>query len=372
MTIAEQLFAEGHAFDFFQAVRILDKLVPNRRPVGRPGPLREEAIRFHAHLSLAFPASSIYEIGRRNGPAGPIADMTVAFMGLTGPSGILPQHYTDLLIRLETDLKGPDRRSFRAWLDHFNHRLISLHYRAWEKYRFYIACERREPNLPDPDAFTRTLLSFIGLGTPGLRHRLRVAARVEIDGVQRPRILDRIYDLSMLYYGAYLANQTRSAVNLEALLRDYFQLAVEVGQFQGQWLYLDPANQTRMVSDGNNQLGINVVAGERVWDVQSKIRVRIGPLSYLQFREFLPSRAPTPARKVFFLLCHLTRLFVGPEIDFDVQLVLRKEDVPGCRMVRGPDGPQLGWNSWIRTREFPHDADDAVFDSQESVWMDPL
>src|SRR5438132_8670065 len=84
-TVAERLFEEGYAFDFFQAVRLLEKLAPERRPVGHDATPRSEAARFRAHISLSFPPSAIYQIGA---PTARVAapTLTVAFMGLTGPS----------------------------------------------------------------------------------------------------------------------------------------------------------------------------------------------------------------------------------------------------------------------------------------------
>jgi type VI secretion system protein ImpH len=370
-TVEERLFAEGFAFDFFQAVRLLERLDPSRKPVGRAGPPDKEVVRFLAHLSLAFPPSSIYEI-ERAGPARPVPGMTVTFLGLTGPSGVLPRHYTELLLQLEREAKGPEKKALRAWLDLFNHRLISLFYRAWEKYRFYVPYERGEFTRPDPDPFTQSLYCLVGLGAPPLRRRFRVATREEVDGEQRERVLARLDDLVLLHYGGFFAHRPRCAVALEALLGDYFRLPVRVEQFRGQWLRLDPASQSRLGDgDCNNQPGINLVAGERVWNVESKFRVSLGPLRYPQFLEFLPDRAPVPERKTFFLLCHLVRLYVGPEFDFDVRLVLRKQDVPECRMAPGDDGPRLGWNTWVRSQPFPRDADEAAFAGEEVVWVGP-
>ena len=59
---------------------------------------------------------------------------------------------------------------------------------------------------------------------------------------------------------------------------------------------------------------MNVVAGDRVWDIQSKIRLRVGPLNWNQFTEFLPDRSPVPQRKSFFILVQLARFYLGPEI----------------------------------------------------------
>jgi type VI secretion system protein ImpH len=369
-TLAARLFEEGFAFDFFQAVRLLERLAPDRCPIGRAGPPQAEVVRLRAHLSLSFPPSPIYDIQPASADL-PVPIMTVTFLGLTGPSGILPQHYTELLIRLEREGKGPEKSALRAWLDLFNHRLLSLFWRSWEKYRFYIHYERGEHDGPEPDAFTQALFSLVGLGLPALRNRLRVACREETAAGMRERPLARIDDRSLLHYSGFFAHRPRCAAALEALLRDYFGFDVQVRQFQGQWLRLEPVNQSRLGPAGSNcELGVNLVAGDRVWDVQCKFRVRLGPLRYAAFNEFLPDRSPLPTRKAFFLLVHLVRLYVGPELDFDVQLVLKAEDVPECLLSADPaNGPRLGWNTWVRSQALRCDAEDAIFEGREEVWM---
>jgi type VI secretion system protein ImpH len=324
-------------------------------------------VRIRAHLSLTFPPSSIYDLQRPTEFL-PLPLMTVSFMGLYGPSGVLPRHYTELLLRLAWEGKGDEKHTLRQWFDIYNHRFISLFYRAWEKYRFYIPYERGEYTLSEPDAFTQCLFCLVGMGTPGLRNRLRVSTWDEIEGQVQERSLARIDDLVLLYYGGLLAQRPRTAVGLEAILRDYFQLAVEIRQFQGQWLVLDAENQSRL-GEGGASLGVNLVAGERVWDVQSKIGIRLGPLRYVQFQEFLPDRAAMPERKAFFMLVHLVRLYIGAELDFDVQLVLQAEEIPACQLAEGPNGPRLGWNTWMCSETPSRDSEDAVFQGEEIVFV---
>jgi type VI secretion system protein ImpH len=364
MTVTEQLFAEGFAFDFFQAVRLLGRADPRRQPVGRIAAPRDEIVRFRAHLSLNFPPSAVYEIQRV--PDGP-PRMTETFLGMTGPSGILPRHYTELLLRLDREVKGPERYALRAWLDLFNHRFVSLFYRAWVKYRFFLAQERGEHFGKEPDTFTLALYSFVGLGLPALRDRLRVAHVVTTEEPPREQTLAAVDDLALLYYGGLLSQRPRCAVLLRALLADYFGLPVEVQQFHGRWLRLEADNQTHL-GEANAALGLDAVVGERVWDVQGMIRLRLGPLRRYQFDAFLPDRSPIRQRKAFFLLCHLARLYVGPELDFDVQLILRAEDVPMCQLADdGGLGPRLGWNTWLGSQPRTRDADDAVFPGEEVV-----
>jgi type VI secretion system protein ImpH len=365
-TLERWLYAEPFCFDFFQAVRIFERLQPTKKAVARGAAPRDEVARFKAHLSLSFPPSPIYDLALPSEKQ-PVPTLTVAFLGLHGPSGILPRHYTELLLRIDKEGKGPEKSALRDWFDVFNHRLISLFYRAWEKYRFYIPYERGEYLLSEPDSFTQAMYSFVGLGFGPLRNRVRVGRWLN-DDEPRAETFARVDDLVLLYYSGFLAHRPRNAVSLEGLIADYFRLPATVQQFQGQWLPLDRDNQTQMGSL-NCALGTNVVAGERVWDVQSKFRVRLGPLPFEEFTAFLPDRTPGPQRKAFFLLSHLVRLYAGPEFDFEVQLVLRAQEVPECHLSDGGIGPRLGWNTWVRSLDMADDAEEAVFAGEELVWL---
>src|SRR5262245_33287443 len=76
---AARLLAEPFAFDFFQAMRILERMLPDRVPVGRSGPLAREVARLRAHLSLSFPPSAIYDLALDQDPSQAPA-MTVTFL----------------------------------------------------------------------------------------------------------------------------------------------------------------------------------------------------------------------------------------------------------------------------------------------------
>ena len=124
------------------------------------------------------------------------------------------------------------------------------------------------------------------------------------------------------------------------MLSELLRTDVRVLQFQGQWLALPAEGQTRLDSAAATiagQLGRGAIAGQRVWDVQSKFRVRVGPIGYALFCRLMP------CGDLLRPLCQFIRTYVGAEWDFDVQLVLRREEVPRARL----DGNcRLGWNSW--------------------------
>ncbi|SIO60711.1 type VI secretion system protein ImpH [Singulisphaera sp. GP187] len=363
-SLARQLFAAPYGFDFFQTVRLLHRLDPTRVPVGLWGPPESESVRFRAHVSLGFPPSAIVDLALPgSGPGVPL--LTQAFFGLTGPSGVLPRHYTELLFRLESS-KEPEHAALREWLDLFNHRLLSLFHRAWEKYRFPVTYERRDWGSGDLDTFSQSLYSLVGLGTPSVRGRLVVSTRVTTEEAKHDVPLARVDDLSLIYYAGLLAHRPRNAIGLEAFVGDYFGLTARVTQHVGQWLALEPDDRTQIGADAShNVLGAGAVVGDRVWDVQSKICIHLGPIGYAQFVEFLPDRDPVAERKAIFLLAQLVRLYIGQDLDFDVRLILRGDEVPDCVLEETQEiGPRLGWNTWLRSEPVTHDCD-AVFEGQE-------
>src|ERR1039457_222440 len=89
-TVEAELREEPYLFDFFQAVRLLERLFPAKSPVGRFHPPSTEAVRFVANSTLAFPASEVQSLEWPKDGAG---RMKVNFMGLTGPVGVLPLYY---------------------------------------------------------------------------------------------------------------------------------------------------------------------------------------------------------------------------------------------------------------------------------------
>ena len=324
------LYEEPYHFDFFQAVRLLGLLRPDRAPVGRDADPGREVARFRAHLSLSFPASSIHRLESPADDADAPPEMTVAFLGLTGPMGVLPHAYTELL--MERTRAGD--RTAAAFFDLFHHRLISLFFRAWERVRPPLAFERGEH-----DRFSSYLFDLIGLGAGPLRDR------------------HDFPDASLLFYSGLFAQRHRPAVVLEALLSESFGLPVEVRQFVGRWLRLEPDDLSTLGASGrHNQLGTSFVLGARTWDEPGKFRLRIGPLNFPQFLALLPD-GPT-----FRPLAQMARLFVDAEFDFDLQLVLRAADVPPCLMSSAPGaGARLGRYAWLTSRAVTKDVDDAVF-----------
>jgi type VI secretion system protein ImpH len=334
--VEEVLRREPWCFDFFQAVRLLERLHPERKPVGQFSPPSTEVARFRAHQSLAFAASQLQGMDwPDDGPA----EMTVNFMGLTGPQGILPDTYTMLIIERSRD----DDEVLRDFLDLFNHRMVSLFYRAWKKYRFDVICEQG-----DWKRFSRYLLSLLGLGTEGMRNRQAIA------------------DDALIYYSGLLAQRPRSAQALQQILADYFDVPVAIEQFCGDWYRLDSVTQTRLSEENTDcgELGAGAVVGNEIWNQQSRVRIVLGPLNLQRYADFLPDG------QSFEKLCAWVRFFSNGEWDFELKLLLERQDVPECMLgALGVAGPRLGWVSWVKSETsvpFSRDPGDTVLAIQSA------
>ena len=336
-SLEEALFERGYEFEFFQAARLLARMSPERKPVGGSAKPREEFARFASRLSMAFPASAVHDIERVPDSADPVR-MTVAFLGLTGTQGILPFCYTEWMIARHAAKDD----TLAAFFDLFNHRLLSLFYRAWEKHRPAVQYELSAARDRWPDPFSHSLFDLIGMGTAGLRGRMRVQ------------------DESLLLYAGLIAQRPHSASALRSILRDYFSVPVEIDQCIGDWYELEEADRCHLSEElERNQLGEGAFLGEEVWNQQGRFRIRVGPLGLERFLEFLPDGLAMAK------LVELTRYLVGQAMAFDVQVSLRAGEVPYCRLDdEGADAPRLGWMGWLKTGEFVTDANDAV-----SVWV---
>lgn len=326
--VKDYLLAHPAEFSFFQAIRLLQRMIDPEKPLGafhHPG---QEPVRLAAHASLSFPPSEIDGLEPRDDAP---MKMTVNFFGVHGPSGTLPTRYTELILGR---LYARDS-TLRDFLDLFNHRMISLLYRAWEKYRFPVKYERNTAE----DPFTGYMLDLIGLGAEGLQNRQPVPDQV------------------LICYEGLLAQYPRSALAFRQMLSHYFEVPVEVQPFAGTWRPLDSDSRT-CLSEGRSrseQLGVGIVLGDEIWDQQSVVRVRLGPMTFEKYRQFLPDGSAFEPLKA------LSRFFCGDDLDVEVQLVLKREEAPRMELgVEQGAPPRLGWSSWMFTHPLDRDPDETI------------
>lgn len=331
LDIADRVRSEPWLFEFRQAIRILTLDARNRGTSVEN--LLAKNIRFRTPASLTFPPSEL--VAAENSDNEDLLDLCVSFLGLTGPSGVLPTRYTELLIERKNHFRDTSLHDF---LDLFSHRAIALFYAASQKYRFHRQIEHNQR-----EGFSRNLLDFAGAGLEGLRGRLQLT--------REPGEADRF----LMYHAGILAQKPISAASLELLVRGLLGVPVKFENFQGTFLEL-PIEHQSSLGKANCQLGIDTTVGARQYDCQTKAALVIGPLNSKSFAELLPGGSAAHA------LGELMKFCVGHTLAIDVKLTLQHDAIPAPHLSAHAATPkQLGFNTWIRTRPIQENRSDASY-----------
>lgn len=323
----DRLAATPWAWSFYQAMRRLEVLHADRPRLGRSTRPSQDALRLAQEplVEFASAALSAWEPGQEGAPP----RLLVHFFGLFGPDGPLPLHLTEYARDRRRNHRDP---TFQRFADIFHHRAMSLFYRAWADVRPTVAFDR-----PAEDRFALYAGSLVGLGMPSLLGR------------------DAMPDLTKLHFAGLLAGQTRHAEGLAAILSAFFQMDVRIESFVGAWLPLPAGDVSRLgASPQTGALGRTVLLGGRIWSRQHKFRIVFGPLTLADYLRLLPGGAS------FRRLIPIVRNYVGDTLVWDVNLILRRGDVPPLQLGHGA---RLGWTTWLGSRRGAADAAELFLDA---------
>jgi type VI secretion system protein ImpH len=311
-------------------VRLLARLYPARAAVGEDADPADEVVRFRSDLSPVFPSSEVRaaEPARADEPAG----LEVRFMGVATPAsfGSLPRRYAEQIRALVRD----KQTALRDFVDLFNHRLISLFFRANERHRPAVMFERGPGN-----PLERALAAVLGLGTRGLADRMALP------------------DRALFARAGLLARRPLPALALRALLESIFGVGAELQQFRVARYRVEPGDRS-MLGVNRMRLGEDLLLGEEIVLLESKFRAKLGPLTLRQHESLLPDQPG------FRQLCDLLRFATRGDLEFDVQLALIAQEIVPLRLASS-GGPvqaagRLGWSSWIGRRPGVDVVDDVV------------
>ncbi len=339
------LAGDASQFDFYYALRHIEANMESDFPLGRSPRLQHEPFRVTQQPSLAFAPTTLYQY-REGVTADGLGRLSVYHFGLFGPHGAMPLHLTEYM--QERSLHYKDETTAR-FCDIFQHRMILLFYRAWADCQAATSLDRA-----DRDHFSRYSASLIGLGQKSLQNR------------------DSVPDHLKLHHAGHLVRATRNPEGLARPLAALLRVPVIVQEYCIQWLRLAEPDQTRLASvasagDGgqhrielgtvSSRLGQGAIAGAKVPDAQHKFRLRIGAMSLVEFERYLPGGIR------FTQVRDWVRNYVGVELAWDAQILLKREEVPAARL--GSYG-QLGWTSWLGmpAARRNRDADDVILDAE--------
>ncbi len=313
-----------YRFDFFETLRRLECAFPDEPRLGESQHAGRERIRLGQDATMAFAPSTLasFRLGQNSRPP----RLGVYFFGLLGANGPLPLHLTEYIHERQ---HNEHDNTLAAFMDLFHHRLLSLFYRAWANSQPTVSYDR-----PDSDHFGDYLASLFGCGNTTLQNR------------------DAMPDLAKRYYAGHLAAQTRNTEGLQAILQDFLGLPVALEEFVGEWMALPNGTVCRLgESEDTGTLGMTIILGERIWQSQHKFRILIGALEFDDYQRLLPGG------KSLERLIAVLKNYVGEELDWDLQLILKEPEIPELSL----DGNcRLGWTSWLTQKPWGRDGDDLI------------
>ncbi|MDR1383558.1 MAG: type VI secretion system baseplate subunit TssG [Planctomycetaceae bacterium] len=278
LTLIEHFRKEPYRFDFWQSVKLLqnqtlpDNVSPDKTlsvetlpEIAAVSPDKER-FRFASHISQHFPASDVQNFIENNFVEGDIEGdkngineneydnkigkpvLSVNFLGLAGLHGPLPVPVTELIL----DRVKQGDTGLRDFLDIFNHRLISLFYRAMEPMRPGCGSQTH----PAETEFADYLYAIAGLLTNGLR---------------KPE------HARFLPHAILFANRRKTASGLEKIISERFGVTAKVEEFQGRWLWVEERDRTKL-GRANHQLSQNAMLGGRFWNQSAGFVLRVKTL----------------------------------------------------------------------------------------------
>lgn len=322
--LEDRLLADPYGFGFYYAMRLLECQHRDSPRIGKAPSPAQEPIRLGQDCSLSFAPSTISSCGY--GSSSDRLRLGVAFFGLFGPNGPLPLHLTEYAI----ERQWRHDYTFSRFADVFHHRLLCLFYRGWSSAQPTVSFDR-----PREDRFGEYLASLCGYGLPSLRHR------------------DAMLDSAKLFFAGRLLSGAKNAEGLEAIVADYFQVKAAITEFIGEWLEIAPEDRCMLgAKPATGTLGVTAIAGAQAFECQHKFRIHLGPLGLEDFQRFLPGGENLSG------LVAVVRNYTGDEYLWDLQLILRKEEVPALEI--GAPTARLGWTTWLGTRTSEKDADDLI------------
>jgi type VI secretion system protein ImpH len=312
--LIDELTQDPSRFSFYRAVQVLLRANPHAARVGELGPARREAIRFVQDPDLIFHAADVTAFNPRVIRDGvPFAELTTSFLGLYGSVSPLATFVSEDVMRAERD----DEPSLKAFYDVFHHRILSLLYRAWKKYRFSEGFR-----IDGTDVFTQRALATVG-----------------VDARAMPR--EGLPAMRLLAMAPLLAIRTRPARSLQIVLERLFPgTSIYLESFIARRVLLKD-DQIAKLGTQNSALGSDLTIGRSVVDRSGRFRVGIGPVDYETFEGLLPGGRLHP------ILRKVIDQFSRGVLEVECEVSVADHDAP--RFELGVEkGAKLGFTTTLR------------------------
>ena len=308
------MVANASEYDFFQLMTLLREYNKNNR-----------AIQFSVAGNLAFPNSDIESLQYIEEDE-PYWQVTINFLGLIGPSGVLPPHYTELLL----EQAHQKRFALKEFIDLLHQRIITFYYEVWIKTHFYFNFNAKN-SFEQPNDIMDTLGGHVGLSVSKKLQSLNFTEKF------------------LLCHAGIFAKKRPTPSELRTLIEYYSKLHVEIVPYYKKKYYFLSSQASCLSSrahiNGNNcLLSINTHLGDAINLYQNYFKIIIYVKSFEQLNNLLPDKS------FFKNICDITQRYVGIDYSFSIELSCNLSVIESCKLSDVTSG-RLGWNSWINHKK---------------------
>ena len=147
----------SHAFNFYRFCQLLEQQMSDKPPLGSTFSPKDDPVRFRPHPGMGFPVSELKAVESDPNHPGKPPTVRTTFMGLYGVDSPLPSSYVDDITQRREGHEG-----LEAFLDIFNHRMMTQFYRIWRKYSYPATFEAG-----GIDKTSRSLMALTGITDSG-------------------------------------------------------------------------------------------------------------------------------------------------------------------------------------------------------------
>lgn len=313
ISVIDTLFSEPAAFEFFQAVRLLQRHLINTKNIEAEQALNN-FIQFNSTLSLAFQKSELESLVSNHVDGHYI--LVPSMIGLTGSLGALPLVYTQ---KIKTNTWAKKNGS-TAFLDLFNNRLINLFYKASIKYNLPLLAELKQDK-----HYLECIHALIGFRK------------------SQTSLNDTLVAQVIAEFGGILQGQMLNVESIQQLLSSVLKQSIIIHQFIPEWFEI-PNEHRSYLNSATLQLGVNSFCGERVKQIDSKIQLEIGPLDYNSYLKFLPNGDFNLA------LQGMLKQIISPTTQIELILVIDKDEVKPIKLNIDNSSTRLGGGAFLLSR----------------------
>ncbi len=289
--IIRDLIQDGPSYHVWQAVWLCELITKRKFPNRKDFLFEQTGIKLRPHENYEYPPKDIRAVKFKEDEV----EFILNFLGLYGINSPIPRCYHEQ-VAIQLRILGEGNVPLKSFYDLFNNRFYWLYYQSWKKYRFYLFLNRDINN-----RVVERINSFTGRGLFS-------------------KIQESVIDnFALLKFSGLFSQRVRNKNGLKILLHFFFpKYNMEIKEFVPRWIRL---SDIPYIGEDDYRLGENSFVGESTVDYMSRICIKIGPITFEEYLNFLPGTRNSKC------LVELLKMYLNDGLEFDFQFQVKADTV---------------------------------------------